>query len=250
MYHCHLCIYLTGHWNNTFKIIREMLPLGAFKHEFLESDRPKPELASKADLILAGFEDLDIDLREALADLASGKKKACELILLADREQIAGITDHLSDITDIWTMPMGEEEIRFRFLRWQESCKMRRDFWQTSQYLEATINNVPNLVWYKDKNGIHKKVNDSFCRTVNKTKAQVEGQGHAYIWDVEYDDPACIESERQVMSTRKTCVSQEEIQAGGGTRLLTTYKSPLYDLDGSVMGTVGVAIDVTQEKAY
>ena len=105
MYHCHLCIYLTGHWNNTFKIIREMLPLGAFKHEFLESDRPKPELASKADLILAGFEDLDIDLREALADLASGKKKACELILLADREQIAGITDHLSDITDIWTMP-------------------------------------------------------------------------------------------------------------------------------------------------
>ena len=127
---------------------------------------------------------------------------------------------------------------------------MRRDFWQTSQYLEATINNVPNLVWYKDKNGIHKKVNDSFCRTVNKTKAQVEGQGHAYIWDVEYDDPACIESERQVMSTRKTCVSQEEIQAGGGTRLLTTYKSPLYDLDGSVMGTVGVAIDVTQEKAY
>ena len=127
---------------------------------------------------------------------------------------------------------------------------MRRDFWQTSHYLEATINNVPNLVWYKDKNGIHKKVNDSFCRTVNKTKAQVEGQGHAYIWDVEYDDPACIESERQVMSTRKTCVSQEEIQAGGGTRLLTTYKSPLYDLDGSVMGTVGVAIDVTQEKAY
>lgn len=33
-------------------------------------------------------------------------------------------------------------------------------------------------------------------------------------------------------------------------RLLTTYKSPLYDLDDSVMGTVGVAIDVTQERAY
>ena len=37
---------------------------------------------------------------------------------------------------------------------------------------------------------------------------------------------------------------------GEGTRLLTTYKSPLYDLDGSVMGTVGVAIDITQERAY
>ena len=127
---------------------------------------------------------------------------------------------------------------------------MSKDFWETSHYLEATINNVPNLIWYKDKNGIHEKVNDSFCRTVNKTKEQTEGRGHAYIWNVEHDDPACIESEREVMSKRKTFVSEEIIQAGEEMRTLTTYKSPLYDLDGSVMGTVGVAIDVTQERAY
>ena len=236
MYHCRLCIYLTGHWGNAFEIIREMLPLESFTHEFLESDRPDPELAAKADVILAGLENRDP--REVLEVLVCGKRKACELILLADRGQMALITDRLPEIKDIWTMPVGEEEIRFRFLRWQETCKMSRDFWQTSQYLEATINNVPNLIWYKDKNGIHKKVNDSFCRTVNKTKEQVEGQGHAYIWDVEKDDPVCIESERHVMDTKKTYISEEEIQAGGGTRLLTTYKSPLYDLDGSVMGTV------------
>lgn len=45
-------------------------------------------------------------------------------------------------------------------------------------------------------------------------------------------------------------MSEEVVQAGDGTKLLTTYKSPLYDLDGAVMGTVGVAIDVTQERAY
>ncbi len=127
---------------------------------------------------------------------------------------------------------------------------MEKDFWQTSHYLESTINSVPNLIWYKDKTGIHEKVNDSFCKTVNKTKEQVEGQEHAYIWDVEENDPACIESELEVMTKRATCVSEEIIQTGEGTRQLTTYKSPLYDLDGSVMGTVGVAIDVTQERAY
>ncbi|MCI8896801.1 MAG: response regulator, partial [Lachnospiraceae bacterium] len=114
----------------------------------------------------------------------------------------------------------------------------------------ATINNVPNLIWYKDKDGVHEKVNDSFCRTVGKTKQKVEGQRHAYIWDVEEDDPACIESERQVMEKEQTFVSEERVKAGDGIRLLTTYKSPLYDIDGSVMGTVGVAIDVTQERAY
>ena len=78
----------------------------------------------------------------------------------------------------------------------------------------------------------------------------MEGRRHAYIWDVEQDDPACIESENEVMTKRETCISEETIQTGEGLRTLTTYKSPLYNLDGSVMGTVGVAIDVTQERAY
>lgn len=160
------------------------------------------------------------------------------------------MTDKLQTVKDIWLLPMAEEEIRFRFLRWQQTYKMSKDYWQTSHYLEATINNVPNLVWYKDKDGVHEKVNDSFCSTVNKTKQQVEGQRHAYIWDVEEDDPACIESERQVMESERTFISEECVKTGDGTKLLMTYKSPLYDLDGSVMGTVGVAIDVTQERAY
>ncbi len=85
---------------------------------------------------------------------------------------------------------------------------------------------------------------------MSKTKEQVQGQRHAYIWDVEQDDPACIESERIVMESRQTGIAEETIQTGEGTRLLTTYKTPLYDLDGSVMGTVGVGIDVTKERAY
>ena len=178
------------------------------------------------------------------------KKPEAELILLAKKEQIPLLEEYMAKIKDIWVMPMSDAEVRFRFLRWQQHYKKSKDYWQTNQFFESTINNIPSLVWYKDKNGIHEKVNDSFCKTVNKTKKQVEGRGHAYIWDVEHDDPACIESEREVMDERQTIVSEETIKTGEGMRLLTTYKSPLYDLDGSVMGTVGVAIDITQERAY
>ena len=248
MYHCHLRFYLAGNPNGIVEIIKEMPPLEHFTHGFSESERPESELAADADVIIADLRDMDAG--KAVQMLAAGKSRDAELILLAGKEQIELFEDILPDVTDIWIVPMAEGEARFRFLRWQQTCKMGKDYWQTSHYLEATINNVPNLVWYKDKNGIHEKVNDSFCRTVNKTKKQVEGRGHAYIWDVEFDDPACIESEREVMSTKKTCVSEESVKSGDGVRLLTTYKSPLYDLDGSVMGTVGVAIDVTQERAY
>ena len=182
--------------------------------------------------------------------LTSKRKEDAEIILLADKEQVQVLSDNLSEITDIWTLPLSDEEIHFRFLRWQQTYKMSRDFWETSHYLEATINNIPNLIWYKDKDGVHEKVNDSFCQTVGKTKNQVQGRRHAYIWDVEEDDPACIESEREVMTREKTFISEETIKTGEGMRQLTTYKSPLYNVDGSVMGTVGVAIDVTKEREY
>ncbi|NDO71580.1 response regulator [Schaedlerella arabinosiphila] len=248
MYHCNVHFYLAGHQRKVFEIIKGMSPLAHFTHVFSESIRPDPELAARADVILADLQ--DVDVLEAVPKLLSAKGSEAELILLADRDQILLLTDKLPEIKDIWTMPMSDEEIRFRFLRWQQTCKMSKDFWQTSHFFESTINNVPNLIWYKDKKGIHTKVNDSFCKTVNKTKEQVEGRGHAYILDVDHDDPACIESELEVMNTKKTCISEETVKSGDGTRLLTTYKSPLYDIDGSVMGTVGVAIDVTQERAY
>ncbi|MCI8648190.1 MAG: response regulator [Firmicutes bacterium] len=248
MYHCHIRFYFIGHQNRIFETIKGMSPLESFTHTFSQSDTPNAAMAAAADVILADLQ--GIRMTEALRMLTLGKKKDAELILLADKNQIMLLSDELQELADVWTLPMLDNEVRFRFLKWQQSYKQSKDFWQTSQFFEATINNVPNLVWYKDKDGVHEKVNDSFCKTVNKTKAQVQGQKHAYIWDVEQDDPACIESEAEVMRKRETCVSEETVKTGDGTRLLTTYKSPLYDLDGSVMGTVGVAIDITQERAY
>ena len=245
MYHCHTRFYYIGRQLRLLELLRQAEPLEGFTHTFQASEEPQDALTARADVILADMESLN---RAAVDRLAREKGPEAQLILLADKEGTADLD--LSPVHDVWTLPLEEAELRFRFLRWQEDWKRSKDLWQASHFLEATINSVPNLIWYKTKDGIHEKVNDSFCRTVNKTKVQVEGRGHAYIWDVEQDDPACIESERIVMEKRETCVSEEKVKSGEDMRLLTTYKSPLYDLDGSVMGTVGVAIDVTQERAY
>ena len=244
MYHCHVQIYLAGSSCEAFETVKGMPPLEHFSHSFLESAGLDEGLAAQADLILA-----DLGAVGDAAALLACKRPEAECILLAGREDISHLVV-LPGVSDIWTLPLEVEEARFRFLRWQQAKKIQTDAWEIGHFHETIINSVPNLVWYKDKNGVHEKVNDSFCRTVNKPKHKVEGRRHAYIWDVEEDDPVCIESERIVMESGKTQVSEETVKTGEGTRLLTTYKSPLYNLDGSVMGTVGVAIDVTQERAY
>ena len=245
MYHCHLRLYCVGRRQELFAPLREAAPLDHFTHTFLESEEPDPDLAARAGAVFADLTGLD-----AAGTVRALSGGGAELIVLAERAQLEELAGLFPSLADAWVLPMGGEELRFRFQNWQRAVRQEKDLWESRQYLEAAINSVPNLVWYKTRDGVHEKVNDSFCETVNKTKEQVHGQRHAYIWDVEADDPVCIESERVVMETQKTGVAEETIQTGEGTRLLTTYKSPLYDLDGSVMGTVGVGIDVTRERAY
>jgi len=246
MYRCHVHLYWAGPAGAELEAFQGEAPLEGMTHEFSQSEEPVCRLAARADVIFADVRGKNPE--EFLKPLLESKKPDGDLIVLADQEQAPGLP--LGGLSDVWFLPMGQEEARFRFARWQQGHKQRMDLWETRQFLNATIDSVPNLVWYKTWDGIHEKVNASFCHTVGKTREQVQGQGHAYIWDVEEDDPACIESEAEVMRTRQTCVSEERIRTGGGERLLTTYKSPLYDYDGSVMGTVGVAIDITQERAY
>lgn len=255
MYHCHVCFYLLGKQPGFYDFIKKSEPLAHFEHEFLESEEPEREQIDRADVIFANLQGMDAE--KVLVHLTAYREKEREMILIADKEQTAGLVckDLPDDIADIWSLPMSEEELHFRFLRWQRLYKKDKDFWQTRNFLDATINHVPHLIWYKDKEGVHEKVNQSFCKAVGKTMEQIEGRGHYYIWDItpeEYSkgEYVCMESEYEVMEKKETCIFDESVKIGDEMRELMTYKTPLFDLDGSVMGTVGVGMDVTQERLY
>nr|WP_302807912.1 ATP-binding protein [uncultured Adlercreutzia sp.] len=248
MYHCPVTFYLVGLPDEIARIIEDAQPQPSFTHHFTRSDEPEEALTAQASAIFADATGHDA---AAWARVFAAHRQATTTVtLIVTHDQVPAVKPYFNDIADLWIAPLSVAEASWRFNHWQRACKRYADSWETSQYLEATINSIPSLVWYKSEDGIHHKVNDAFCATVNKTKEQIQGRGHAYIWDVEADDPACIESERQVMAVKSTVVTEETVQTSNGTRLLTTYKSPLYNIDGSVMGTVGVGIDVTQERAY
>lgn len=244
MYHCHVLFYLTGHPHSTYEVIKKMPPLKGFTHDFSESETPEPELAARADVILAGLS--GPDPMASLRTLTDGMKEEAQLILLADREQADRLEDFLPQVCDLWLTPMPDRELRFRFRRWQQIYKQGKDLWQAEQFLDSSINSTPQMIWYKDRDGVYKKVNSSFCEVAGKASEDIVGHDYAHTWDA----AACVQSDREVMRLRKTCVVDEVIQRDGEEMLLKAYKSPLYDLDGSVMGIVGIAVNVTQERAY
>jgi PAS domain S-box-containing protein len=158
--------------------------------------------------------------------------------------------ERLADFTQVWTAPITPERIRFFFSQLLERIKLQQDLWLEHTWLDTTIDSVPDLVWFKDLRGSHLEVNEAFCKLVGKTKEQCRGRGHYYIWDM---DPAeygkgeyvCLESEDVVIKARKTCVFDEKIKGPKGMLQFKTYKSPIFDQDGKIIGTMGVARDVS-----
>lgn len=248
VYSCILRIDLLGFAENEAHIVQSMEPLEAFSHRVESLPLEKLDALGDANIAIVKLPENDVAnwARQAI----QAKKDNTKLVLIAPSNSFELLNSYLDQLEDVWYSPISEDELRYRLGHLLQQIKLEADLWQVNQYLDVTIDSIPSLVWYKTKDGVHEKVNEGFCATVGKTKSQVQGQHHAYIWDVEEDDPACIASENIVMSSGKTCVSEEQVMVGEEPHLLTTYKSPLYNIDGEVMGTVGVGIDVTQERAY
>jgi diguanylate cyclase (GGDEF)-like protein/PAS domain S-box-containing protein len=153
-------------------------------------------------------------------------------------------------LDQVWIKPFAKEKVIGSFQKIFKRIKASEDAVLTEQYLDTLIDSLPDLIWFKDIKGAHLKVNNSFCNAVDKTKKQIVGRGHYYIWDIEPDEYSkgeyiCLESEELVLNKKKTCLFDETVKCQDELRKFKTYKSPIFDIDGSVIGTVGFAHDVT-----
>ncbi|MBD5539437.1 MAG: PAS domain S-box protein, partial [Desulfovibrio sp.] len=223
MYSCTIRICLAGCPEPVVRVAEALAPLPGFSHEVF------PEPVSGADVIVAGCggEGAAPDWEAVLA-LGRDHPAAGLIVLTPCGAPVPPAV--LGRATDIWRLPMDEAELRFRFGRWQERFRQRKDLWETGQFLDAVLETSPHMIWFKTKDGRHERVNTSFCRAAGKARAEIEGRGHAHVWDVERDDPGCVESERIVMEQGGVHVSEEAIRTGAGERLLTVYKSPLVNV--------------------
>ena len=134
MDHCRLDFYCVGCHPEVFDPIKAMPALTPFTHTFTLSGLPDPALAGEADVIIADLRDADPG---ALQSLLKCKKASAQLIALADLERFNMAVNELAQLSDLWPMPMTEDELRFRFLRWQRTCKLSHDRAALAHELDA-----------------------------------------------------------------------------------------------------------------
>ncbi len=116
--------------------------------------------------------------------------------------------------------------------------------------LKTIIDNVPDLIYVKDRSGRFVIANAALLKLLNlDSNAQLEGKT-----DYDFSPPelACeyVADDQNVMRNREPLLDREEShRAESGTPIwLLTTKVPLYNNSGDVIGVVGIGHDITARK--
>ena len=252
MYHSKLTFWISGIREEIVRQWEQLAPLPRFAHVF-RTAAPGEAFPSGRNQIVIFHENaglLPSKIREQV-----GKLGTCILC----GESLASFSrEELLCADEFWCGSFEAQDPiwRIRFEKLLERLKSQKDAWLTENYLDCTINMLPDLVWYKDREGIHLKVNDSFAEVTGKSKEECANKDHYYIWGVSKEDYAdkpldCVASENAVFEAGKTMVFDEDVvMAGKGTRKFRTWKTPVFEEDGTILGTVGIGRDMTQEYEY
>lgn len=247
MYHRILNILIATQDHQLETFLRDTSPVERFSYEFFRHpDVDEIDLKGYR-LIVLDFENVKpVSLEKSLA----AKDRQTIVVGCFSADNFPALAEHYHLFDHIWIKPFVEDKIRTSFTAILRHFKEKEDSVLTQKYLDTMIDSLPDLIWFKDAKGAHLKVNNSFCRVVNKSRDKIEGRGHYYIWDIEPDEYAqgeyvCLESEEIVLNKKEPCLFDETVKCGDELRKFKTYKSPIFDTDGSVIGTVGFARDVT-----
>jgi two-component system, cell cycle sensor histidine kinase and response regulator CckA len=115
--------------------------------------------------------------------------------------------------------------------------------------LKAVLEHLPDLLWMKDREGVFQLVNEAFAQSCGKrAPEEVLDKTDWDIW------PRALaekyrNDDRAVFESRQSQLMDEPILTKGAIKWFETFRTPLFDEDGDIVGTVGSARDITERKA-
>ncbi|MCM1128782.1 MAG: diguanylate cyclase [Alistipes senegalensis] len=180
---------------------------------------------------------------------SAARSQACLVACLEQAAVMKMTEDEIGAFNDIWFLPVIPQLWQSRLDKLVDQMRNLNTFRLEKVWLDTLMDSIPNMIWFKSLDGLHMKVNQAFCKAAGKTRKMIEGKDHYFIWNVDKNsadhDDTCINSEAEVIKANKTCTFDETLKIGNQKRRLITYKTPIHDRHGNIIGTVGVAQDVT-----
>jgi PAS domain S-box-containing protein len=138
-------------------------------------------------------------------------------------------------------------EVRVRE-RTAELTRVNEHLREVQSRQRAILNNIPDIAWLKDREGRFIAANEPFAKACGIAPEQLVGKTDLDIWPKELATRYHTDDE-EVMRSRKSKRFEEPIATKDGTMSwIETIKTPVFNERDEVIGTTGIARDITERK--
>jgi PAS domain S-box-containing protein len=114
--------------------------------------------------------------------------------------------------------------------------------------LRAVIEGTTNLVCVKDQQGRVIIANSAMTRFIGKPESEIIGKSDLELVADARQAAKILENDRRIMATGDSQTVEETGEGPAGRWDYLFTKSPYHDLDGQVIGVIGIGTDITERK--
>lgn len=113
---------------------------------------------------------------------------------------------------------------------------------------QAILDNIPDQAWLKDAESHYIQVNEAFMAACGLDEEQILGKIPRDVWPAEWGDNYFDTDAAVVKSGKRSRYEEQRFSADGEVRWFDTIKTPVFDDQGKVIGTVGISREITDLK--
>ncbi len=137
------------------------------------------------------------------------------------------------------------------FIDITERKKYEEEIYSINQLLQNILNNIPQRIFWKDKNSVYQGANLQFIKDIGLNSIDDLVGKNDYQFFESKSSEKYREDDQLVINTKQPKLNYEEEQIDLNTKLkrwVRTNKIPLYDQDGNIIGVLGTYEDITEIK--
>ncbi|MFW2490632.1 PAS domain-containing sensor histidine kinase [Clostridium chromiireducens] len=123
--------------------------------------------------------------------------------------------------------------------------KLYMEFQEKEALLVSLINSIPDMIYYKDINGVYLGCNKALENFVGMNQEDIIGCTDYDIFEREIAD-SFRKMDLKMIHKEEHFIYEEWVKYPNGRQVLcNTLKTPYYDSQGNILGSIGVSRDIT-----
>ncbi|MFA5338651.1 MAG: PAS domain S-box protein [Candidatus Omnitrophota bacterium] len=159
--------------------------------------------------------------------------------------RVIWVTDEASVIKDESGKPLFLQGVMFDITKRKRTEEILKEI---EKQQEALLDNIPDIAWLKDKESRFIAVNEPFSRACGVAPKDLVGKNDFDIWPRNLSESYRADDAEVIRTGRRKIIEEPMHNKDGKVQWIETIKTPIFNEKGEVIGTTGIARDITVRK--